>query len=154
MDAIQKYAGDLDPGIGQCLLTQSAAASPSRILQSHPQVWIHAAQPSGVSRRRHTTARPALVRAKLLLPPTAYIIQTSTHPVGCANFGRVRIPVSAACAVLGVYYLPPSDACSRHKLLASWRRRAHSVPPDHPKRKNEEIPSRTARARHPVTVML
>jgi hypothetical protein len=69
MDAIQKYAGDLDPGIGQCLLTQSAAASPSRILQSHPQVWIHAAQPSGVSRRRHTTARPALVRAKLLPHP-------------------------------------------------------------------------------------
>jgi hypothetical protein len=48
MDAIQNYAGDLDPGIGQCLLTQSASASPSRILQSHPQVWIHAAQPSGV----------------------------------------------------------------------------------------------------------
>jgi hypothetical protein len=76
MDPIQKYARNLEPGIRQCLLTQSAAATPSRILPPHPQVWIHADQPSGVSRGRHTTARP-LVRAKLLLPSTAYIIQTS-----------------------------------------------------------------------------
>jgi hypothetical protein len=77
MDPIQKYARNLDPGIRQCLLTQSAAAAPSRILPPHLRVWIHAAQPSGVSRRRHTTAGP-LVRAKLLLPSTAYTIQTST----------------------------------------------------------------------------
>jgi hypothetical protein len=93
MDAIQKYAGDLDPGIGQCLhvLTQSTAASPSRILQSHPQacqVWIHAAQPSGVSRRRHTTARP-LVRAKLLLRSTACIIQTNV-PSASPRSGMLR----------------------------------------------------------------
>jgi hypothetical protein len=76
MDAIQNYSRYLDPGIGQCLLTQSLAAAPSRILPPHPQVWIHAAQPSGLSWKRRTTARP-LVRAKLLLRSTAYILQTS-----------------------------------------------------------------------------
>jgi hypothetical protein len=86
--------------------------------------------------------------------PIHRIHHSNEHSVGCANIGRVRIPVSATCTVLGVYYLPQPGACSRHKLLASGRRRAHSVPPDHPKRKNEESPSRTARARHPVTVML
>ena len=79
---------------------------------------------------------------------------SNERPVGVAKIGHAEEPVSAACTALVVCYLPPSDACSRHKLLASGRRRAHSVPPDHPKRKNEENPSRTARARHPVTVIL
>jgi hypothetical protein len=84
--------------------------------------------------------------------PIHRIHHSNEHSVGCANIGRVRIPVSAACTVLGAYYLSPSDACSRHKLLASGRRRAHSVPPDHPKRKNEENRSRTARGCHVVPV--
>jgi hypothetical protein len=96
MDAIQKYARYLDPGIGQCLLaTQPAAAAPSRILPTHPQVWIHAAQPSGLSRRRRTTARP-LVRAKLLLRSTAYIIQTAAPRLGMLrNLYRLLAPPSA-----------------------------------------------------------
>jgi hypothetical protein len=87
--------------------------------------------------------------------PIHRIHHSNEHPVGCANIGRVRIPVSAACTALGAYahYLPPPDACSRHKcLLASGRRRAHSVPPDHPKRKNEKNRSRTARGCHVVPV--
>jgi hypothetical protein len=52
------------------------------------------------------------------------------RPVGVAEIGRSEEPVSAACTALGVYHLPPSDACSRHKLSTSGRRRAHSVPPD------------------------
>jgi hypothetical protein len=50
--------------------------------------------------------------------PIHRIHHSNGHSVGCANIGRVRIPVSAACTVLGVYYLPPSDACSRHKFSA------------------------------------
>ena len=79
---------------------------------------------------------------------------SNERPVGVAKTGHAEGPVSAACTALGVYYLPPSGVCSRRKLLASGRRRAHSAPPDHPKRKNEGSPSRTARARHPVTVIL
>ena len=154
MDAIQKYARDLDPGIRQCLLTQSAAATPSRILPPHPQVWIHAAQPLGLSPKRQTTARP-LMRAKLLLRSTACIIQTNVPSASPRPGMLSEEPVSAACAVLGgVCYLPPSDACSRHKLLASGRRRAHSVPPDHPQRKNEEKRPITARACHMVPLSL
>jgi hypothetical protein len=88
MDAIQNYARDLDPGIGQCLLTQSAAAAPSRILPPHPQVWIHAAQPSGVRWERHSTARP-LMRADTRPYSIAAIIQTST-PSAEPRFGMWR----------------------------------------------------------------
>ena len=77
---------------------------------------------------------------------------SNERPVGVAKIGHAEGPASAACTALSVCYLPPSDACSRHKLLASGRRRAHSVPPDHPKRKNEENPSRTARGCHMVPV--
>ena len=62
MDQIQKNARNLERGIEQCLLTQFAAAAPSRILPTHPQLWIRAAQPSGVRWERHSTARP-LIRA-------------------------------------------------------------------------------------------
>jgi hypothetical protein len=152
MDAIQKYARDLDPGIGQCLhvLTQSAAAAPSCILPPHPQVWIHAAQPSGLSPKRRTTARP-LVRAKLLLGSTAHIIQTNV-PSAAPRLGMLR----------GLYRLlapPPAHTIYYHRTRARvinyWhqgRRRATSVPPDHPRRKNEENRSRTARACHMVPV--
>jgi hypothetical protein len=74
------------------------------------------------------------------------------RPVGVAKIGHAEEPISAACTALAVHYLPPSGACSCHKLLASGRRRAHSVPSDHPKRKNEENPSRTARGCHVVPV--
>ena len=87
--------------------------------------------------------------------PIHRIHHSNEHSVGCANIDRVRIPVSAVCAVLGVYYLPPPGACSRHKLTRVRAPTCSQCPsPDHPKRKNEENPSRTARARHPVTVML
>ena len=76
MDPIQKNARNPKRGIRQCILTQSAAATPSRILPPHPEVWIHAAQPLGLSPKRQTTARP-LMRAKLLLRSTACIIQTN-----------------------------------------------------------------------------
>ena len=77
---------------------------------------------------------------------------SNERPVGVAKTGHAEEPVSAACTALSPCYLPPSDACSRHKLLASGRRRAHSVPPDHPKQKNEENRSRTARGCHVVPV--
>ena len=76
MDPIQKNARNPKRGIRQCILTQSAAAAPSRILPPRPEVWIHAAQPLGLSPKRQTTARP-LMRAKLLLRSTACIIQTN-----------------------------------------------------------------------------
>jgi hypothetical protein len=66
----------------------SAAAAPSRILQSHPQVWIHAAQPSGVRWERHSTASP-LIRANLLLRSTACIIQTNV-PSASPRSGMLR----------------------------------------------------------------
>ena len=53
--------------------------------------------------------------------PIHRIHHSNEHSVGCANIGRVRIPVSAACTVLGVYYLPPSGACSRHKQITGVR---------------------------------
>ena len=80
---------------------------------------------------------------------------SNERPVGVAKTGHAEEPVSAACTVLGVYYLPPlppSDACSRHKLSTPGRRRVHSVPPDHPQRKNEEKRPITARACHMVPV--
>ena len=76
--------------------------------------------------------------------PIHRIHHSNEHPVGCANIGRVRIPVSAACTALGAYYLSPSDACPRYKWLSSGRQRAHSVPPSHPQRKNEAIWPNTA----------
>jgi hypothetical protein len=110
MDAIQKYARDLDPSIGQCLLTQSAAAAPSRILSTHPQLWIHAAQPLGLSRERQTSDRP-LMRAKLLLRSTAYIIQTNVA-LAASRLGMLRnlAVLSAAGTALSPYYLSPSHA--------------------------------------------
>jgi hypothetical protein len=44
------------------ITTNPAAAAPSNILPTHPQLWFHAAQPPGVRWKRHTTARP-LTRA-------------------------------------------------------------------------------------------
>jgi hypothetical protein len=152
MDAIQNYARDLDQGIGQCLLTQSAAAGAlSRIPPPHPQVWIHAAQPSGVSRERRTTARP-LIRADTRPYFIAAIIQTDI-PSAEPRFGMLRNLFQLLAppgGPLRSYYLWPSHACSRHKLLAPGRQRATSVPPDHPLRNNEENPSITARACHVV----
>jgi hypothetical protein len=66
----------------------ASCAAPSCILPPYPQVWIRAAQPSGLSRKRRTTARP-LVRAKLLLRSTAYIIQTSV-PSAVPRVGMLR----------------------------------------------------------------
>jgi hypothetical protein len=59
------------------------------------------------------------IGAGLAAAPIHRIHHSNEHPVSCANIGRVRIPVSAACTALGAYYLPPSGACSRHKLLAA-----------------------------------
>jgi hypothetical protein len=99
MDAIQNYARDLGPGIGQCLLTQSAAAAPSRILPPHPQVWIRAAQPSGLSWKRHSTAMP-FIRADTRPYFIAAIIQTgipSAEPRFdmLRNLFRLLVPPSA-----------------------------------------------------------
>jgi hypothetical protein len=54
--------------------------------------------------------------------PIHRIHHSNEHPVGCANIGRVRIPVSAACTVLGVYYLPPSP--TRARVINYWRQGA------------------------------
>jgi hypothetical protein len=133
MDGIQKYARNLDLGIRQCLLTQSAAATPSPILPPHPQVSIHAAQPLGLSPKRQTTARP-LMRAKLLLRSTACIIQTSA-PSAVPRLGMLRdlfrllVPPSAWT----IYYHR-----TRARGINYWhqgRQRATSVPPDHLQRK-------------------
>jgi hypothetical protein len=78
---------------------------------------------------------------------------SNERPVGVAKIGHAEEPVSAACTALGVCYLPPPGACLRHKLLAPGRRRAHSVPPDHPQRKNEEKRPITARACHMVPLI-
>ena len=152
MDEIQKYARNLDPGIRQCLLTQSAAATPSPILPPHPQVWIHAAQPLGLGLKRQTTARP-LMRANLLLrAPIHRMHHSNERPVGGAKIGHAEEPVSAAGTALSPCYLLPPHACSRHKLLAPGRQRATSVPPDHLQRNNEENRPRTARGCHVVPV--
>jgi hypothetical protein len=41
------------------------------------------------------------------------IRHSNEHLVGAADIGRVRMPVSAACAVLGPCYLSPPHACWR-----------------------------------------
>jgi hypothetical protein len=144
MDAIQKYARDLDPGIRQCLLTQSAAAAPSHILPPHPQVWIHAAQPSGLSRKRQTTARP-LMRAKLLLESTAHIIQTNAPSAAprlgvLRNLYRLLGPHSAH-----TMYCRRARAGARNYWQQGTNVLTVSLPPT-PGEKNEENRSRTARA--------
>jgi hypothetical protein len=117
------------------------------ILPTHPKLWIHAAQPSSVSRGRRTTASP-LMRADMRPYFIAAIIQTSTPSAAPAKIRHAEGPVSAAAGTaLRSYYLWPSHACSRHELLASGRQHAHSVPPSHPQRNNEENPSRTRTAR-------
>jgi hypothetical protein len=67
-----------------------------------------------------------------------------------------RIPASAACTALSPCYLSPPHACWRCLLLRNYRhppgrRRAHSVPPSLPHRKNEGTRSIAVRARHSVT---
>jgi hypothetical protein len=108
---------------------------------------------SGVRWERHSTASP-LMRAKLLLPSTAYIIQTSIPSA---------VPILTAFGYLYRLFVQSSAYTIYHhrtraRVINYWRVRAPTCSqcpsPDHPKRKNEENPSRTARARHPVTVML
>jgi hypothetical protein len=115
----------LDPGIVQCLLTQFAAAAPSRILPPHPQVWIRAAQPSGVRWERHSTARP-LMRADTRPYFIAAIIQTST-PSAEPRFGMLRNPFQLlAPPSERSYYLWLSHACSRH--INYWHQGANVLP--------------------------
>jgi hypothetical protein len=151
MDPIQKNARNPKHGIIQCLLTQSAAATPSCILPPRPQVWIRAAQPSGVRWERHSTASQSIDTGQ-----AAASIHRMHHPnerrVGGSKIGHAEEPVSAACAVLSPCYLPPSDTFSRHKLSTPGRRRDHSAPLDHPERKNEEKRPITARACHMAPV--
>jgi hypothetical protein len=146
MDPIQQNARNPKRGITQCLLTQFAAAAPSRILQSHPQVWIHAAQPLGLSRERQTTARP-LMRAKLLLRSTACIIQTNVaSAVPRSDMLRDLHRLLARSSVHAIYYHR-----TRSRVINYWhqgRQRATRVPLDHPQRKNEEKRPRTARGSH------
>jgi hypothetical protein len=123
MDAIQNYARDLDPGIGQCLLTQSAAAAPSRILPPHPQVWIRATQPSGVRWERHSTARP-LMRADTRPYFIAAIIQTSIPPAE-PRFGMLRDLLQLLA--------PPSDHAiygrrTRARVINYWHQGANVLP--------------------------
>jgi hypothetical protein len=135
---------------------QSTAAAPSRILPPHPQVWVHAAQPLGLSRERQTTARP-LMWANLLLRSTAYIIQTNVaSAVPRLGMGMLRnlYRLLAPSSVHTIYYHR-----TRARVINYWhqgRQRATSVPPDHPRRKNEENRSRTARGSHvaPVDICL
>jgi hypothetical protein len=154
MDPIKKYARNLDPGIRQCLLTQSAAATPSRILPPHPHVWIRAAQPSGVSRRRHTTQRPGHWCGPSCCshPPHTSFKRASRRL--CQYWPRSDTCIGCLCGPRRILSTTHHRACARviNYWRHSWRRRAHSVPPDHPKRKNEENPSRTARGCHVVPV--
>jgi hypothetical protein len=97
------------------------------------------------------------MRAKLLLRSTACIIQTNVPPASprpgmLRNLYRLLVQSSAyaiyhhwARARVINYCCVRAPTCSQHRRVR---------PPDHPKRKNEENPSRTARARHPVTVIL
>jgi hypothetical protein len=79
---------------------------------------------------------------------------SNERPVGGAKIGHAEEPVSAAGTVLSSYYLLPPRA--RARVINYWhrqgRQRATSVPPDHPRRKNEENRSRTARGCHVVPV--
>jgi hypothetical protein len=59
--------------------------------------------------------------------PIHRIHHPNARPVGGAKIGHAEVPVSAAGTALSPYYLSPPHACWRHKLLASGRRRAHSV---------------------------
>jgi hypothetical protein len=77
------------------------------------------------------------------------------RPVGGAKIGHAEEPVSAAGTVLSPYYPGIYYHRTRARVINYWhqgRQRAASVPPDHPRRKNEENRSRTARGCHAVPV--
>jgi hypothetical protein len=74
---------------------------------------------------------------------------SNERPVGGAKIGHAEEPVSAAGTALSPYTIYYHR--TRARVINYWhqgRRRAHSVPPDHPRRKNEENRSITARACH------
>jgi hypothetical protein len=58
--------------------------------------------------------------------PIHRIHGSNEHPVGGTKIRHAEEPVSAAGTALRSYYQLPPHACSRHKLLASGRQRAHS----------------------------
>jgi hypothetical protein len=99
-----------------------------------------------LSRKRRTTARP-LVRAKLLLQSTAYIIQTSALSAAprldmLRNLYRLLAPPSAHT----IY----RHHRTRAGVINYWRQGANvlpatSAPPAHPQRKNEGKRSIAAR---------
>jgi hypothetical protein len=143
MDPIQKYARDLGRCIEQCLSTYSAAAAPSHMLPTHPLLCFQAAQPSGLSRRRRTTAR-LLIRASARPYFTATTIITDLLSAA-PRFGMLR----------NLYRLlaPPPSAHTiyHHRTRAGVRNYWHqganvlTVSLPTPQRKNEENPSMTVR---------
>jgi hypothetical protein len=160
MDAIQKYARDLDPGIGQFLLTQSAACcSAFAHTFTSPTSLDSRCSATGPEQGAPDNGQAVDAGQAAARIHRMHHSNENERPVGGAKIGHAEEPASAAGAALSPYYLlPPHAACSRHKLLppATWhqgrRRRAHSVPPDHPRRKNEENRSITTRACHMAPV--
>jgi hypothetical protein len=86
-------------------------------------------------------------------------------PIHRIHHSNIQTSIPSAAPILAAFgYLyrllvrPSAYAIYHHRTRARvinyWhqgRQRATSVPPDHLQRNNEENPSRTARARHPVT---
>jgi hypothetical protein len=69
---------------------------------------------------------------------------SNEHPIGGAKIWHTEEPVCISCwhrpqRILSMHRHRKPHACWRHKLLASGRQRAHSVPPDHSQRKTRKI---------------
>jgi hypothetical protein len=106
-----------------------------------------------VSQERRQTARPLLqadARPGYSTAATTANDLLSVTPRLSMLRNLFRLLVSPSAHITG--YVSPSHALWREKLLTAGRRRAHSAPPDHPQRTNEEIRPTKARACHLVPV--
>jgi hypothetical protein len=124
MDPIQKNARNPKLGTMQCLLTQSVrccnafAHAPTSPPSLDSRCSAIGPEPEAPDNGQAIDAGQAAASIHRMHHP-------NERPVGVAKTGNAEGPIPAACTALGVHYLPPSGACSRHKLLVSGRRRAH-----------------------------
>ena len=118
MDAIQKYARDLDPGIGhRAVLTNSVRCCNAFAHTSTSPTSLDS-RCSAIGPEPEAPDNGQAIDAGQAAASIHRMHHSNERPVGGANTGHAEEPVSAAGTTLSPYYLLPPHACSRHKLLA------------------------------------